>query len=183
VKIVKNVRILCATVALLAACAAPAMADDRFNQGTFTLNVSQDERDFNPFVGVGYMVANNLELGANFGYSKFDTDYPGGFSTTSKAMEYDLTASFHIPTGGSAVPFVGAAVMVLDQSDSDPVTGFDFSGTGYSIGGGIDFLVTQHGSIGVRLAYASVTWDDNINNVSADTSGTGIRLGYTLYFR
>ncbi|WP_413700562.1 outer membrane protein [Psychromonas sp. KJ10-10] len=80
-------------------------------------------------------------------------------------------------------PYVGAGISFaktkLQQDDFNVKQTYEDNGTGYWLGGGVDYLFTQHWLVGVNAHYSSV--DLKVNKQERDAGGLG--LGLTVGYR
>jgi hypothetical protein len=177
---------LCLTV-LFALISVPSYAQDqRFDQGSWEIGIESSASDLSLEPFVGYFIADNLEAVVHFDYSTTTTDFPTGFQdldTTNLVVSADLL--FNIPTGTSIVPVIGGGLLYFSQTsdyDASTVNDSDDTGVGLSATVGVRFLVGDRASVNVAADAVFVQVEDNLADISADGTGVGIGVSYSLFF-
>jgi hypothetical protein len=177
---------LCLTV-LFALISVPSYAQDqRFDQGSWEIGIESSASDLSLEPFVGYFIADNLEAVVHFDYSTTTTDFPTGFQDLdSTALVVTADLLFNIPTGTSIVPVIGGGLVYFSQTrDYDASTVNDSDDTGLGLRGvaGLRFLVGDRAAVNINAEAFLLQVDDNTNDLSADVTGVGIGVSYSLFF-
>jgi opacity protein-like surface antigen len=171
---------------VLCACLFPtaALAEDRFERGTFriSLNLNSADGDISP--DVAYFVANNLELAVHYDSQaiKFETTA----STPDdhlNATAYGAAVLYDFPTGSRFVPFLGAGLVAYNSDvEVNGVTQSDTRQHQLTLVIGVRFLIGNRGSIDLGISRGAGNRHNKLpGGVGADITANQFGIAYSVF--
>lgn len=144
---------------------------DKFKRRTFELGITGS-----------YFIIDNLEVGLTAGISSTQNE-SGSFESSQRAIFVGPLISYFIPLNENLFLPIGLGIgynsITSEDSSNSDVT---FSGIGYGIRSGIEYLVSNR--LGARLYFGfdfgSVK--DNDSTAEIDFSDTEVGIGFNFYF-
>ena len=116
-------------------------------------------------------------------YGNGNENNTNGLKTETTIGEINLGLRWEVPIfSDSLKPFIGAGVSIasteLQTVISNTKRTYEDTSTGYWVGGGIDYIFTQHWSVGFDAHYSSI--DVTLNGDNRDAGGLtlGATVGY-----
>ena len=143
--------------------------------------------------GLGYDVMPALRISASMDMSKIDvTDEEAGIEGNFGLAQFDIGARYSFLSSARRwTPFLNAAIsprsMAADVEDPDSgeEVEMSFSGTGYSLGGGVDYTLSPKLAFTSSLTYTMGKFDtmeidgQEFEGGELKTNGTRVNLGLT----